>query len=169
MVVTRGYNDQDVVELARLTLEHDWHVRLIELMPVGSPAEIAFNHYVPSAESLTRIEAELGSLFPLYGGAVMGEAKLYRLPGALGSVGFISPMSDPYCHSCNRMRLTADGRIRLCLLSEQELNLRDLLRHGGSQQELVALFRQAIMVKPAGGMLQQGLYPESRTMSQIGG
>jgi cyclic pyranopterin phosphate synthase len=169
MVVTRGYNDQDVVELARLTLEHDWHVRLIELMPVGSPAEIAFNHYVPSAESLTRIEAELGSLFPLYGGAVMGEAKLYRLPGALGSVGFISPMSDPYCHSCNRMRLTADGRIRLCLLSEQELNLRDLLRHGGSQQELVGLFRQAIRLKPAGGMLQQGLYPQSRTMSQIGG
>ncbi|HXV43804.1 MAG TPA: GTP 3',8-cyclase MoaA, partial [Anaerolineae bacterium] len=119
--------------------------------------------------SLTRIETELGSLFPLYGGEVMGEAKLYRLPGALGSVGFISPMSDPYCHSCNRMRLTADGRIRLCLLSEQELNLRDLLRHGGSQQEVVGLFRQAIMVKPAGGMLQQGLYPESRTMSQIGG
>jgi cyclic pyranopterin phosphate synthase len=169
MVVTRGYNDQDVVELARLTLEHDWHVRLIELMPVGSPAEIAFNHYVPTAESLTRIEAELGSLFPLYGGKVVGEAKLYRLPGALGTVGFISPMSAPYCHSCNRMRLTADGRIRLCLLSEQELNLRDLLRHGGSQQELVALFRQAIMVKPAGSMLQQGFYPESRTMSQIGG
>ncbi|MBI1881411.1 MAG: GTP 3',8-cyclase MoaA, partial [Chloroflexi bacterium] len=91
------------------------------------------------------------------------------LPGALGTVGFISPMSAPYCHSCNRMRLTADGWIRLCLLSEQELNLRGTLRRGGSHQDLVALFQQAIEAKPAGSLLQQGLYPENRTMSQIGG
>jgi cyclic pyranopterin phosphate synthase len=169
MVVARNYNEADVVELAGLTFAHDWHVRLIELMPVGGPAEIAFNHYVPTAESVTRIEAELGPLDPLYNGEVVGEARLYRLPGARGTVGFISPISHPYCHSCNRLRLTADGRIRLCLLSDQELDLRGLLHHGASHQELVALFRQAILARPAGSLLSQGLYPENRTMSQIGG
>lgn len=169
MVVARNYNDADVVELARLTFDHDWHVRLIELMPVGSPAEIAFNHYVPTTESITRIEAELGPLKPLYNGEIVGEARLYRLPGARGTVGFISPISHPYCHSCNRLRLTADGRIRLCLLSEQELDLRAILRQGASHSALVALFRQAILAKPAGSLLPRGLYPENRTMSQIGG
>jgi cyclic pyranopterin phosphate synthase len=169
MVVVRGHNEEDVVELARLTLAHDWHVRLIELMPLGDPAEIAFNHYVSTEESITRIQNELGPLFPLHSGSVIGETRLYRLPGATGSVGFISPVSNPYCDSCSRLRLTADGRLRLCLLSEEELNLRDTLRNGGSHQDLVALFRQAIMDKPVGHTLQRGLYPENRTMGQIGG
>ncbi len=169
VVVTRGYNEEDVADLARLTLERDWHVRLIELMPLGGPAEIAFNHYVPTQESMDRIEAELGPLFPLNGGDVVGEARLYRLAGARGTLGFISPVSDPYCDSCNRMRLTADGRIRLCLLSEKELNFRDTLRGGGSHQDLVALFQRAIWAKPVGHQLEEGIHPENRTMSQIGG
>jgi cyclic pyranopterin phosphate synthase len=169
MVVTRGYNEEDVVELARLTLQRDWHVRLIELMPLGEPAEIAFNHYVPTHESMKRIEAELGPLFPLNQGEIVGEARLYRLASAPGTVGFISPVSNPYCDNCNRMRLTADGRIRLCLLSEQELNLRDTLRGGGSHQDLVALFQQAIVAKPVGHQLRQGIHPANRAMSQIGG
>jgi cyclic pyranopterin phosphate synthase len=169
VVVTRGYNDEDVVDLARLTLEHDWHVRFIELMPLGGPAEIAFHHYVPTQESIQRIEAALGPLFPLNGGEVVGEARLYRLAGARATVGFISPVSDPYCDSCNRMRLTADGRIRLCLLSEKELNFRDTLRGGGSHADLVALFQRAIAAKPVGHQLREGIHPENRTMSQIGG
>jgi cyclic pyranopterin phosphate synthase len=169
MVVTRGYNEEDVVELARLTLQRDWHVRLIELMPLGEPAEIAFNHYVPTHESTKHIEAELGPLFPLNQGEIVGEARLYRLASAPGTVGFISPVSNPYCDNCNRMRLTADGRIRLCLLSEQELNLRDTLRGGGSHQDLVALFQRAIVAKPVGHQLRQGIHPADRAMSQIGG
>lgn len=169
MVVTRGYNERDVVELARLTLVHDWHVRFIELMPLGTPAEIAFNHYVSSAESIAQIEAQLGPLFPLYEGAIVGEAKLYRLPGSLGTVGFISPVSAPYCDRCSRMRLTADGRLRLCLLTEDELDIRETLRHGGSDQDLTTLFQQAIVAKPKGSRLQQDFYPQNRTMSQIGG
>jgi cyclic pyranopterin phosphate synthase len=169
VVVTRGYNDEDIADLARLTLDHDWHVRFIELMPLGGPAEIAFEHYVSTRESIQRIEAALGPLFPLHNGEVVGEARLYRLAGARGTLGFISPVSDPYCDSCNRMRLTADGRIRLCLLSEKELNFRDTLRNGGSHEELVALFRRAIAAKPVGHQLEEGIHPENRTMSQIGG
>jgi cyclic pyranopterin phosphate synthase len=169
VVVTRGYNEPDVVELTQQTLIHDWHVRFIELMPLGTPAEIAFNHYVPTAESFARIEAEVGPLLPLNGGHLDGEARVYRLPAALGTVGFISPVSAPYCDSCSRLRLTADGHLRLCLLAEPELDLRDTLRNGGSHRDLVALFRRAVKAKPAGSRLQHGLYPENRTMSQIGG
>lgn len=169
MVVTRRYNEQDVVEFARLTLVQNWQVRLIELMPLGTPAEIALHNYVSSAESRAKIEAELAPLFPLRDGAVVGEARLYRLPGASGTIGFISPVSDPYCNSCSRMRLTADGHLRLCLLAEDELDLRDTLRNGGSHRDLVDRFRQAIWAKPGGCALQQGLYPENRTMSQVGG
>ena len=169
VVVTQGYNEEEVIDLARLTLENDWHVRFIELMPLGGPAEIAVNQYVSTRESMDRIEAALGPLFPLNDGEVVGEARLYRLAGARGTVGFISPVSDPYCDSCNRMRLTADGRIRLCLLSEDELNFRDTLRAGGSHEDLVALFRRAIWAKPKGHQLQEGIHPENRTMSQIGG
>jgi len=169
VVVTRGYNEGDVVELARLTLKRDWHVRFIELMPLGEPADVAFEQYVPTSESIDRIQAELGPLFPLNQGDIVGEARLYRLAGARGTVGFISPVSDPYCDSCNRMRFTADGRIRLCLLSEKELNFRDTLRGGGSHQDLVALWRRAITAKPVGHQLREGIHPENRSMSQIGG
>jgi cyclic pyranopterin phosphate synthase len=169
VVVTRGYNDHDLVELARLTLEHDWHVRFIELMPLGGPAEVAFDHYVPTRESMERIAQALGPLFPINHGDIVGEARLYRLAGARGNLGFISPVSDPYCDSCNRMRVTADGRIRLCLLSEKELNFRDTLRNGGSHEDLVQLFRRAIRAKPVGHQLAEGIHPENRTMSQIGG
>ena len=169
VVVTRGYNEEDVVDLARTTLERDWHVRFIELMPLGGPAEIALNLYVSTQESIERIQLVLGPLFPLNDGEIVGEARLFRLAGARGTVGFISPVSDPYCDSCNRMRLTADGRIRLCLLSEKELNFRDVLREGGAHQDLVRLFQRAISAKPVGHELEKGIHPENRTMSQIGG
>jgi cyclic pyranopterin phosphate synthase len=172
-VIVKGYNETDVVELARLTLTHNWDVRLIELMPLGGPAEIALSHYFSTAESISRIEAQLGPLLPLHEGRIMGEARLYRLPGATGAIGFISPISDPYCDSCSRMRLTADGRLRLCLLSEQELDLLPTLREeegrDASHQALVELFRQAVLAKPIGYSLKEGFYPKNRTMAQVGG
>jgi len=169
IVVTRHYNQADVLELAKATLKYRWHVRFIELMPLGGPAEIAFDHYVPTAESMAQIEARLGPLQPLHNGHLVGEARLYRLAGAVGTIGFISPLSHPYCDSCSRLRLTADGQLRLCLLTEQELNLRDKLRKGATHRDLVKLLRQAIRQKPVGYALQNGNYPENRTMSQIGG
>lgn len=168
-VITRGYNDEDAVDLARLTLSKPWQVRFIELMPFAGPTEIALNNYVSSDEIKSWVEAELGPLFEVNGGQLDGEARLYRLAGSLGNLGFISPVSDPYCDDCNRMRLTADGRIRLCLLADAEINFRDTLRNGGSHQDLVALFERAIINKPVGHQLKNGVYPEARTMSQIGG
>ena len=168
-VITRGYNDDAAVDLARLTLTRAWQIRFIELMPFGGPTEIQLEHYVSSNEVKGWIEQELGPLFPLNNGHLDGEARMYRLAGAEGAIGFISPVSNPYCDDCNRMRVTADGRLRLCLLSEQEINFRNTLRNGGSQQELVELFKQAIRAKPVGHQLKKGRFAENRTMSQIGG
>ena len=168
-VITRGYNDDAAVELARLTLTKPWQIRFIELMPFSGPTEIQLEHYVSSEEVMGRIESELGPLFEANDGKLDGEAKLYRLAGAEGTLGFISPISNPYCDDCNRMRLTSDGRLRMCLLSDKELNFRDTLRNGGSHQDLVALFKRAVQAKPVGHELKNGIHPESRTMSQIGG
>lgn len=168
-VITRGYNEKDAVELARLTLTKPWQIRFIELMPFAGPAEIAMNNYVSSAETQQWIEAEFGPLFPINGAALEGEARVYRIVGSLGTVGFISPISNPYCDDCNRMRLTADGRLRMCLLTDGELDFRTTLRGGGSQADLMRLFEQAIRAKPVGHELKRGIHPEHRTMSQIGG
>jgi cyclic pyranopterin phosphate synthase len=102
-------------------------------------------------------------------GHLDGEARVYRLAGSEGTVGFISPVSNPYCDDCNRMRLTADGRMRMCLLSDKEINFRDTLRNGGTHADLVSLFERAIKGKPVGHQLKNGIHPEARTMSQIGG
>jgi cyclic pyranopterin phosphate synthase len=168
-VIARGYNDEAAVELARLTLERPWQVRFIELMPFAGPAEIALNNYVSSEAVKNQIEAEFGPLFAVNDGQLDGEARMYRLAGSAGMVGFISPVSNPYCDDCNRMRLTADGRIRMCLLSDKEVNFRDRLRNGGTHQDLVDLFEQAVRAKPVGHQLKNGVHPEARTMSQIGG
>jgi cyclic pyranopterin phosphate synthase len=167
--VTRGHNDMDVAGLARLTLEHPWQVRFIELMPLGTQAHISLERYVSSAETMQRIEGELGPLLPVDGDRLDGEARVYRLAGAPGTVGFISPVSQPYCAGCNRMRITADGRMRLCLLSDREIDFRRTLRGGGSVDDLVTLFEKAIRRKPWGHKLDKGEHPEARTMSQIGG
>jgi len=168
-VITRGYNDDSAVELARLSLEKPWQIRFIELMPFGGPTEIQLHHYVSSEEVQSWIEKEFGPLFPVNNGHLDGEARVYRLPGAAGTIGFISPVSNPYCDDCNRMRVTADGRLRMCLLSDKEINFRHVLRNGGSHADLVALFQRAIRAKPVGHQLKNGQFAENRTMSQIGG
>jgi len=168
-VIARGYNDDAAVELARLTLEKPWQIRFIELMPFAGPTEIQLENYVSSDEVKSWIEQSLGPLFAVNRGQLDGEARVYRLAGAEGTVGFISPISNPYCDDCNRMRLTADGRLRMCLLSDGEINFRKTLRNGGTHQDLVALFERAIRAKPVGHQLKNGVIPQSRTMSQIGG
>jgi cyclic pyranopterin phosphate synthase len=168
-VITRGYNDEAAVELARLTLVKPWQIRFIELMPFAGPTEIQLEHYVSSDEVKSWIEAELGPLFEVNEAKLDGEARIYRLAGAEGSVGFISPISNPYCDDCNRMRLTSDGRLRMCLLIDGEINFRKTLRNDGSHEDLVALFERAVRAKPVGHALKHGVRPEGRTMSQIGG
>ena len=166
MVVMRGINDDEVLDFARLTLEQPWHVRFIELMPVGGLRELTFEHVVPSDEILDRL-ADLGTLAPSSGPRRgNGPAAYYRFAGAPGSVGVITPMTHTYCASCNRVRLTADGRLRTCLFGDHEVNLREPLRAG---EPLAPYFRRALDEKPREHALLQLRVGGLRALSQVGG
>ena len=166
VVVMRGINDDEVVDFARLTLENPWHVRFIELMPVGDMRELTWDHVVPSDEILGRITA-VGALEAASGPARgNGPATYYRLAGAAGTVGVITPMTHTYCGTCNRVRLTADGRLRTCLYGDHEVNLRDALRAG---EPLEPLFRRALAEKPKAHDLLQMKVGGLRALSQVGG
>lgn len=168
-VVTRGYNDKDVVDLARLTLEHDWDVRFIELMPLGSVSGFQESAVVPSRETMGRIESVLGPLHELPGYSGHDPARPYRLEGAKGTLGFISSVTEPFCAGCNRVRITADGKLRLCLLRDGEVDLLTPLRAGASFTDLCTLIRNGVAQKPWGHGLAEHVIPVGRVMSQIGG
>ena len=168
-VIVRGYNEADVVDLSRLTLDHPWQVRFIEMMPFAGATELQTTQVVTAEEMQQRIEMTLGSIQPANGGELDGEARLYHLPGALGDVGFISSVTQPFCASCNRARLTSDGRLRLCLLREGEVDLLTPLRAGASLEDLRQLILDGIWYKPWGHGLAEGLIPLNRVMSEIGG
>jgi cyclic pyranopterin phosphate synthase len=169
--VTRDYNDLDVVDLARRALEGDWHVRFIELMPLGGgeTAHVALSQFVPSAETRRRIETELGPLEPLSPHSLSDEAQNFRFAHGRGVVGFISPVSAPYCGACNRMRLTADGKFHLCLLNDDELDVKQALRSGGGEAAVQQILLRAVGLKPTGHRLDEGLSTRARSMFQIGG
>lgn len=170
-VIARGFNEADVVPLAALTLDRDWHVRFVETMPLGAgePARTAREHYVPNPEVARLIEAALGPLAPVAGGHPSDESANHRLPGARGVVGFISPVSAPYCGTCNRMRLTADGRFHLCLLNDDELDVRAALRQGAGATAIADILLRAVGLKPTGHRLDLGHSTADRQMFQIGG
>ena len=166
VVVMRGVNDDEIEEFARLTLAHAVHVRFIELMPVGEMAHLTDAHIVPSDEVLARA-ARLGALTPADGPARgNGPATYYRIAGAAGTIGVITPMTHTYCGSCNRVRLTADGRLRTCLYGDHEVNLRDPLRAGSP---LGPLFVQALAEKPKEHDLLQLKVGGLKALSQVGG
>lgn len=168
-VVMRGVNDDEVVELARLTLEHPWHVRFIELMPLGSHILWEEDRYVPASEVRRRIEAILGPLALAQGPAGNGPARTFELQGSLGTVGLITPWSRHFCPSCNRLRLTADGCLRPCLLSDIEVDLRGPLRRGAGEEELRSLIQRAVELKPMRHHLEEMGGPQGRAMVEIGG
>ena len=168
-VIARSFNEHDVVDLARLTLEHDWQVRFIELMPFGEVASFAQEAVVSQEEIIGQIEEALGPLQPIDGGRLDGEARLYQLADARAPIGFISTVTNPFCEWCTRARLTADGHLRLCLLRDDEGDLLTPLRQGASDTELEALIRNLIWRKPWGHGLPDGVIPLVRVMSQIGG
>ncbi len=166
VVVMRGINDDEVADFARLTLERAVHVRFIELMPVGDMRELTFEHVVPSSEVLDRVSA-LGALSADAGPARgNGPATYYRFAGAAGTIGVITPMSHTYCGTCNRVRLTADGRLRTCLYGDHEVVLRDAVRAG---EPLEPLFRRALAEKPKEHQLLQMQVGGLKALSQVGG
>ena len=166
MVVMRGINDDEIEAMARLTIDNPWHVRFIELMPVGDLRALTWDHVVPSDEILARLRA-VAVLAPTSGPERgNGPAAYYRWPDAAGSIGVITPMTHTYCASCNRVRLTADGRLRTCLFGDHEVDLRTPLRAG---EPLEAHFRRALAEKPKEHELLQMKVGGLRALSQVGG
>lgn len=167
-VVMRGRNDDELEDFARLTLERPWHVRFIEVMPVGENLGISAREYVSSFEILERVRA-IGDLVPVEGPGGNGPATYFQYPGAPGTVGVITPMSHNYCDRCNRMRLTADGQLRPCLFGAIQTNLRDALRRGEPLEPLIA---HTLAIKPERHWLVQGQSVGSGgllALSQVGG
>jgi cyclic pyranopterin phosphate synthase len=168
-VVVRGYNEDDVVDLARLTVEHNWQMRFIEMMPFAGVTDVQTGQVVTAEEIKERIEDSLGDLEVANNGKLDGEARLFKLPNAKGDVGFISSVTAPFCSACTRARLTADGRLRLCLLREKEVDLLTPLRAGASLDDLRHLILDGVWDKPWGHGLAEGVIPLNRAMNEIGG
>ena len=166
VVVMRGVNDDEVCDLARLTISRPWHVRFIELMPVGEMRDLTWEHVVAGEEVLSRLES-IAPLEPVAGPVRgNGPARYFRFPSAAGSIGIITPMTHTYCGSCNRVRLTADGRLRTCLFGDGETDLRTPLRDG---IPLEPFFRAALSEKPKEHHLLQMNVGGLRALSQVGG
>jgi cyclic pyranopterin phosphate synthase len=168
-VVVKGYNENDVIDLAKLTIDRPWQVRFIEMMPFAGATDIEPGQIITAAQIQERIEAGLGKLELSNDGELDGEARVFHIPGAKGNVGFISSVTAPFCESCDRTRLTADGRLRLCLLREKEVDLLTPLRHGASIEDLRRLILDGIWLKPWGHGLAEGVIPSNRVMNEIGG
>jgi cyclic pyranopterin phosphate synthase len=165
MVVMGGVNDDELIDFARKTIEDGWHVRFIEHMPVTEDESI---NLVSVKEMKKRLDV-LGKMEPIKMDVGNGPAKYYRFPGAKGTVGFITPITEHFCYQCNRIRLTADGKLRPCLLSEEEIDLREALRSGASPDEIKRLIEKAIACKPERHYLSEGKKRNGRPFSQVGG
>jgi len=164
-VVMRGINEDEILDFTRMTYEDGWHVRFIELMPFKRVAD-----FVPFIELRRHINL-LGKLEPCTSTTGNGPAMYYRLAGARGTIGFISPLTElSFCSRCNRMRLTPDGKLRPCLLGEDEIDLKMPLRNNVSMEELKSLIQKTVASKPEHHYLIGGnVRLVNRKMSQIGG
>ena len=164
-VVMRGINDDEVKALAALAHDRSWSIRFIERMPLAGEK----GSYVPSSEVRDHLEP-LGHLVPWPDDVQNGPARCYRLAGASSSIGFISPMSEPFCATCNRLRLTSTGMLRPCLLSDAgSVDLRTPLRTGTDKESIQGLLLRAAGSKPGRHSLEPQGAPEGTAMSRIGG
>ena len=168
-VVIRDFNDDEVVTMARLTLNRPLHIRFIELMPIGSSITWSEGRFVPSAEIIDLLNRKVGQLSPVGMPCGGGPAKYYRFKDAAGTVSFITSMSDHFCENCNRLRLTASGGLRPCLYDEREVDLKTPLREGAGSREIAELIMEAISLKPDRHHMLEGWKDKHRSMSQIGG
>ena len=170
MVVLRGINDDELLDFAQKSVIDGWHVRFIEFMPFGMPGTNKTLEMVSTQEIKERIQS-LGKLEPYTGPTGNGPARYYRFPEARGTIGFITPMTEHFCRSCNRLRITSDGQLRPCLLADDEVNIKEPLRNGASPEDLKNLIQQAVSLKREQHHLTGGIAPETvmRPMCQIGG
>lgn len=166
VVVTRGINDDEILDFARLAWENPLHIRFIELMPIGTVNQ-AGSSFVPAGEIMDIIRKTY-TLEPWQDLLTNGPAVNYKITGGCGSVGFISAMSSHFCGSCNRLRLTADGKLRPCLYWNNEVDVKGPLRSGATAAEIASLFARAVAMKPPEHHLERGWH-QRRAMSQIGG
>jgi cyclic pyranopterin phosphate synthase len=168
-VVMRGQNDDELADFAELTREREVYVRFIEVMPVADNLELQRDSYVSSDEILARL-AQVDELRPVDGPGGNGPARYFAYPGARGAVGVISPLSHDYCERCNRVRLTADGRLRLCLFGDHEIDLRAPVREGAGLDEIAGLLHGSMLIKPERHHLKLGEQAsQMRAFSEIGG
>lgn len=167
VVVMSGINDDELLNFAAKTISEGWHVRFIELMPLAGRGDIT-SQYISVSEMRRRLE-QFGELEPCLPSVGNGPAKYFRFPQARGTIGFITPVSEHFCFRCNRLRLTADGKLRPCLLAENEIDLRQPLRSGISLAGLKKLIREAVASKPERHHLAEGYIPKDRPFSQVGG
>jgi cyclic pyranopterin phosphate synthase len=169
MVPIRGVNADEIADFGRLTLKHPWEVRFIEFMPVSGGLGYTADNRFSAQEIMTELE-HLGPLTPVERCGPAGPARLFRYRDSLGQIGVIPAISSHFCEECNRLRVTADGRVRPCLLCTDELDLREALRRGASDLELETILRDATMAKPKQHRVGEKDYREGRRgMQQIGG
>lgn len=167
-VVVRNFNEEDMIDLARLTLENDWEVRFIEMMPFGEISDFQQSNVVTFREMRERVESTFGPLEEA-GYDFVDPSRPFRISGAMGTLGFISSVTEPFCQGCGRVRLTADGKLRLCLLRDDEVDLLTPLRQGATFEEMQQLMHEGAFHKPWGHSLASGAFADNRAMNQIGG
>ena len=170
MVVMKGVNDDELAEFASLTLTKDYTIRFIEMMPLKENLDRQEISYL-STEKIKKAISGVGELIPIDRDISGGPARNYKIKGAKGKLGFISPLSHTFCADCNRMRLTATGGLKLCLFNEPELNFRDPMRNGATDDDLKRMIRDALIIKPLEHNLEVGKagFESYTAMSQIGG
>ncbi len=170
VVAMRGFNDDEIIDFAALVEKFPVHVRFIEYMPIGSGTGWQVGQFISIDEIRQQIETHYGPLQPVPVDNCAGPAELYSLSGGQGRIGFIGALSHHFCDRCNRIRITADGRLRPCLLADTEFDLKAHLRHGADAESIRALFFQALAAKPkTHGMNCNSAKKCVRVMSSIGG
>lgn len=170
MVAMKGFNDDEIPDFVKLVVDYPLHVRFIELMPIGESDNWAKGRHMSSREILEKIEKAQGSLYITKEVIGNGPANYFQLAGAKGTIGFISALSNHFCGTCNRIRLTSEGFLRRCLHDNNEINLKEFLRKGASREEITNLIKETIRNKPfKHSMASDGWKNNTRVMSQIGG
>jgi cyclic pyranopterin phosphate synthase len=167
-VAMRGFTEAEALPFARFAREHPYEVRFIEFMPLDADRAWSAEKVLRGEEIRAAIEAE----YPLepVGRAPHSTSRVYRFADGAGSIGFVNPVSEPFCAECNRVRLTAEGRLRTCLFSLGETDLREPLRGGADDAEIAAIVRRAVWRKELKHRVDEpGFVQPARTMSAIGG